>query len=124
MLFFQKPLDSLLNETEIVHDEVVDCSLHYLTADQIQTSEAVIFWVQSVVGSVLATAGLIINIFSTYILCWSRSRYLGTLFNKLLTCLIMAHTLHIFLAQVVHWSHEFDHLWVKMAFAYFLYPAR
>ena len=104
--------------------EAIPCNDLHLTADQVQTSEGIIFWVQSVVGSVLAAAGLVINCFSTYILCWSKSRHLNTLFNKLLTCLIIAHTLHIFLAQVVHWSHEFNQLWVQRTFAYFLYPAR
>ena len=93
--------------------------------------DAVIFWVESIFGSVLASLGLIFNTISIGVLASSRCPHHNTLFNKLLVCLIISHTIHILLAQLVHWWHELmlvsdhpDHLWVKFTFAYFLYPVR
>ena len=80
-----------------------NCVSHNLTPSQSEELESTQFWIDGVCQFMIGSIGIISNILAILILL--RSRMIGSLFNKLLTCLLIFHTIYIGCELPVSYTH-------------------
>lgn len=108
-----------LSTTTIKPAVMALCNSYNITREDLAILEATTFWVEGVLQLVVGCLGLLSNLFAIYILSCEK---LKNLFNRLLACLLMVHTVYIFSTATIVLSR--DHYTRTVFFSYFLYPLR
>ena len=93
------------------------CKNHNMSLDSVANYELTSLWVEGICQIIFGVFGLICNLFSIYILSCNRLR---SVFNRLLACLLMLHTVYICSTIVKFFSRKQYNQ--SLFFAYILYP--
>ena len=112
------------NGTEDDHLEVTSyltvCNNPNTSSDDLSLIEGATFWTEGVAQSVIGIVGVLMNLFSICIL--SCDNRLKSLFNRILACLLIVHSLYI-CSTIANYIGRM-YFPYSLMFAYFLYPLR
>lgn len=114
---------SICSTYDIVEPVINTCHDNNLDDDQKETIRNVSFWLQGVCKLIIGIIGMISNVTAIPTLC---SRKMKSIFNKLLICLLILHTIYLsgaILTQIMwpDWEPPGD-AWFILLFSYVLYP--